>query len=121
MQAVGGACVLALCTDGSAVAVGPTVAEAIGTLYSAEHAATIQAHAELAAAPFRAPPKASHGSGDEEEPADFLAEVSHSVGSTGDSSKLEDAVSLLQAWKRMLATLPEHADFAAAVAEQAAL
>ena len=61
------------------------------------------------------------GSGDEEEPADFLAEVSHSVGSTGDSSKLEDAVSLLQAWKRMLATLPEHADFAAAVAEQASL
>ena len=43
---------------------------------------------------------------------DYIAEISDKLGPSRITTKADDAVSLLEAWKRMLAAMPAHADFA---------
>ena len=43
---------------------------------------------------------------------DYITEISDKVGPSRITTKADDAVSLLEAWKRMLAAMPAHADFA---------
>jgi|EP01043_Picozoa_sp_COSAG02_P029631 hypothetical protein len=67
--------------------------------------------------PFRTGPGHGQSKKAEEEPVafeeyDYVAEVSNKLGPSRTTTKADDATALLEAWKRMLAALPAHADFA---------